>query len=306
MIAPVRSTSALVLSSTNINRERIYVQQPPISAAGFSSQAFAPHFPHTVRTTETKTCTDCHVSAANDNNAIMAQLLLQGTNFVNFVGLQRLGRAGGRLRGGAGHRMGRAAGGDRLLSAALRLSRLLPAARRAEPSRADQLDARRDASTATCRARPIRSSSSATSSRAPAAGSAACRFAANICSSPKGEGGFRVYDVAAIANKGFSERIVTAPVLAARPGHARRARATRPAWRCRPTSRSRPSATGDGADDGAGPTATSLAARRQPGAAVPPDLQLCGGHRRRGGPDPGQRRHARRRRPAQQLPAAAR
>lgn len=85
-IAPVRSSSALVLSSTNVNRERIYVQQPPIAASGFSSQAFAPHFPHTVRTTETKTCSDCHVSAANDNNAIMAQLLLLGTNFVNFVG----------------------------------------------------------------------------------------------------------------------------------------------------------------------------------------------------------------------------
>jgi hypothetical protein len=86
-IAPVRSSSALVLSSTNINRERIYVQQPPISSIGFSSQAFAPHFPHTVRKTETKTCTDCHLSAADDNNAIMAQLLLLGTNYVNFVGL---------------------------------------------------------------------------------------------------------------------------------------------------------------------------------------------------------------------------
>ncbi len=86
-IAPVRSTSALVLSSTNINRERIYIQQPPISAIGFSSQAFAPHFPHTVRTQETKTCTDCHLSAQDDNNAIMAQLLLLGTNYVNFVGL---------------------------------------------------------------------------------------------------------------------------------------------------------------------------------------------------------------------------
>ena len=29
---------------------------------------------------------DCHVSDKGDNNAIMAQLLLQGTNFVNFVG----------------------------------------------------------------------------------------------------------------------------------------------------------------------------------------------------------------------------
>ena len=87
IIAPVRSTSALVLSSTNINRDRIYVQQPPISAAGFSSQAFAPHFPHTERLTETKTCTDCHSSADGDNNAIMSQLMLLGTNFVNFVGM---------------------------------------------------------------------------------------------------------------------------------------------------------------------------------------------------------------------------
>jgi hypothetical protein len=86
-VAPVRSSSALVLSSTNINRERIYVQQPPISAIGFSSQAFAPHFPHTVRKTETKTCSDCHLSAKDDNNAIMAQLLLLGTNYVNFVGM---------------------------------------------------------------------------------------------------------------------------------------------------------------------------------------------------------------------------
>ena len=85
-IAPVRSSSALVLSVENANRELLYIQQPPIAASGFSSQAFAPHYPHTERKTETKTCTDCHVSKENDNNAIMAQLLLQGTNFVNFVG----------------------------------------------------------------------------------------------------------------------------------------------------------------------------------------------------------------------------
>jgi len=85
-IAPIRSSSALVLSSVDINRNRIYIQQPPVSASGYSSQAFAPHFPHTVRKTETKTCTDCHVSAENDNNAIMAQLLLLGTKFVDFVG----------------------------------------------------------------------------------------------------------------------------------------------------------------------------------------------------------------------------
>lgn len=85
-ITPVRSSSALVLSSTNANREKIYIQQAPIAASGFSSQAFAPHYPHTERKEETKTCSDCHVAKKKDNNAIMAQLLLQGTNFVNFIG----------------------------------------------------------------------------------------------------------------------------------------------------------------------------------------------------------------------------
>jgi hypothetical protein len=84
-IAPIRSTSALVLSSQNINRERIYVTQAPIAASGYSSQAFAPHFAHTARKTETKGCSDCHVSAANDNNAIVAQTLLHGTNYINFM-----------------------------------------------------------------------------------------------------------------------------------------------------------------------------------------------------------------------------
>ncbi len=85
-IAPVRSSSALILSSTNANRDKVYIQQPPISASGYSAQAFAPHFPHTVRKTETKTCSDCHISDQNDNNAIMSQLLLLGTQFVNFIG----------------------------------------------------------------------------------------------------------------------------------------------------------------------------------------------------------------------------
>lgn len=85
-IAPVRSTSALVLSSTNSNREKIYIQQPPIAASGYSSQAFNPHFAHTVRKTETKDCEDCHVAKSGDNNAIMAQLMMYGTGFVNFLG----------------------------------------------------------------------------------------------------------------------------------------------------------------------------------------------------------------------------
>jgi hypothetical protein len=74
-----------MLSSTNSNRERIYIQQPPIAASGFSSQAFAPHYPHTERDRNQ----DLHRLPSvrdNDNNAIMAQLLLQGTNFIDFVG----------------------------------------------------------------------------------------------------------------------------------------------------------------------------------------------------------------------------
>ena len=85
-IAPLRSTSALVLSSTNANREKIYVQQPPISASGHSSQAINPHFAHTVRKTETRVCSDCHLSEDSDNNAIMAQTLGYGTDFVDFIG----------------------------------------------------------------------------------------------------------------------------------------------------------------------------------------------------------------------------
>jgi len=86
-IAPVRSSSALVLSSTNSNRERIYIQQPPIAASGYSSQAMNPHYPHTERKTETKTCSDCHLAKAGDNNAIVAQTLGFGTQYINFAGL---------------------------------------------------------------------------------------------------------------------------------------------------------------------------------------------------------------------------
>jgi hypothetical protein len=85
-IAPVRSSSAVLVSSQNQNREWLYQQQQTVSAEGYNGQAFNPHFPHTVRTKETRGCSDCHVSDKNDNNAWMAQLLLQGTNFVNFMG----------------------------------------------------------------------------------------------------------------------------------------------------------------------------------------------------------------------------
>jgi hypothetical protein len=102
-IGPSRSSCAIHVSSFNANRESIYAQQQTISAEGFSGIAFSTNVPHTVRggpdpsvprdlsahrpgTHETKMCTDCHVSKQDDNNAIMAQLLMQGTNYTNFIG----------------------------------------------------------------------------------------------------------------------------------------------------------------------------------------------------------------------------
>jgi hypothetical protein len=186
-VAPIRSSSALVLSSTNASRERIYVQQPPVAASGFSSQAFAPHYPHTERKTETKTCSDCHVSRANDNNAIMAQLLLQGTNFVNFVGFNAW------------------VGAERHVEAVQVTEWDEPQAvigsylhRYAYPDwyaehekRALRLPEAHDHAIA---------------------GPAACvALRGEYLYAAEGPAGMRVYDVASIANKGVSQRIISAP-----------------------------------------------------------------------------------------------
>jgi len=86
-MAVIRSSSAVVVSSQNANREWVYSQQQTFSAEGYSGQAFNPHFPHTTSSVgTTKNCTDCHLSANNDNNAWMTQLLGFGTGTVNFFG----------------------------------------------------------------------------------------------------------------------------------------------------------------------------------------------------------------------------
>jgi hypothetical protein len=86
-IGPSRSSCAVHVGSYNANREAIYVQQQTISAEGPSGIAFSTNVPHTVRGKgETKVCADCHLSTANDNNAQIAQLLMQGTNYLNFIG----------------------------------------------------------------------------------------------------------------------------------------------------------------------------------------------------------------------------
>ena len=215
-VAPIRSTSALVLSSTNINRERIYVQQPPVAASGYSSQAFAPHFPHTVRLTETKTCSDCHLSEADDNNAIMSQLLLLGTNFVNFVGLNVwVGLDTGfeavrvtewdepqAVLGSYLHRYAypdywrmHVEDNDRELKDWVRgktFDEDVGGETKAFEQFANVHEGTRD--------------------------SVGClQLRGEYMFVAEGQGGFRVYDVASIANKGVSERILTAPFSAA--GH---------------------------------------------------------------------------------------
>lgn len=105
-IGPARSSCAIHVGSYNGNRDSIYIQQQTISADGLSGIAFSSNVPHTVRggpargkdgrylapeaylagRGETKQCSDCHVSKNEDNNAIMAQLLMHGTGYTNFMG----------------------------------------------------------------------------------------------------------------------------------------------------------------------------------------------------------------------------
>jgi hypothetical protein len=85
-VSPARSACAVIVSSQNQNREWVYSQQQTTSAGGFSGTSFSTYVPHTVRGKETRTCTDCHVARSGDNNAWMASLLMQGTGMMNFIG----------------------------------------------------------------------------------------------------------------------------------------------------------------------------------------------------------------------------
>lgn len=189
-IVPVRSSSALVLSSVDANRQKIYFQQPPTSAAGYSSQAFAPHFPHTVRTTETKDCKDCHVSKQNDNNAIMAQLLLLGTNFVNFMGYYTWVAAGDA--GLAGVQVTEWSEPQAVLGSYLHRY-AYPDNYKQHLAHGNQLQEFHAHAGVGGDTRVV-------------------QLRGEYLYTVAGAGGFRVYDVANIGNKGFSERIVTSPV----------------------------------------------------------------------------------------------
>jgi hypothetical protein len=186
-IAPVRSSSALVLSSRDANRQLIYTQQPPIAASGYSSQAFAPHFAHTVRKTETKTCEDCHLSADGDNNAIMSQLLLQGTDFVDFIGYNAWV---GEDDGLSAVRVTEWEEPQAVIGSYLH-EHAFPDWFAQHESRDRLLDqAYRHASDDQVGCLQLRG---------------------EYVFTAEGSGGFRVYDAQAVGNKGFSQRIVTAP-----------------------------------------------------------------------------------------------
>jgi len=186
-IAPARSSCAVLVSSQNANREWLYYTQQTISAEGFSGQAFSTFVPHTVRAKETKECSDCHVSAANDNNAWMAQLLLQGTNFMNFLG-----------------RYVYVATGDRGFEA-------IAVAEHDEPEAIYGSDLHRVAY-------PENYRKFVAGNRQLVA---VARHEGNVLDmqsrgeyayAASGKGGLRIYDIANVDNKGFSERVTTAPV----------------------------------------------------------------------------------------------
>ncbi|TRW14852.1 LVIVD repeat-containing protein [Glacieibacterium frigidum] len=218
IVAPIRSSSALILSSTNINRERIYVQQPPISASGYSSQAFGAHFPHTVRTTETKTCSDCHLSDADDNNAIMAQLVLNGTNFVNFVGMHAFVGLGAGLEAVRvtewdepqavfGSYLQRYAYPDYWKAHVERNGREL-----IDWNRGLIVDSKSKYRGETRAMEEIRNVTQRTG------GAVKClQLRGEYLYVAEGKGGFTAYDVANIGNKGISEKIVASPF--SRLGH---------------------------------------------------------------------------------------
>ncbi|MFN2516063.1 MAG: hypothetical protein ABR556_07595 [Pyrinomonadaceae bacterium] len=187
-VAPVRSSSAVLVSSQNQNREWIYSQQQTTSAEGFGGQAFNTHVPHTVRATETKMCTDCHVSANRDNNAWLAQLLLQGTNFVNFMGRYVYVAA------------------DHALEAVVATEQSEPQAvfgstlhKIAYPENYDKF---------------IKGGSELKTFYEHVGNPRVLQvqLRGEYAYVAAGEGGLRVYDVAQIDQKGFSERITTAPI----------------------------------------------------------------------------------------------
>ncbi len=215
-IGPSRSSCAIHVSSYNGNRESIYTQQQTISCDGMSGIAFSTNVPHTVRggpgrqnernqsragTFETKSCTDCHLSSDNDNNAIMAQLTMQGTGFTNFIGKYCYVAAG--EHGFEAVVVTESDEPQAVIGSSLHAT-AFPDRFREHRHRGGQLEHAHE--------HPGRDiiETVSLSYRKPEVLDLQHRgeFLYAAC----GEGGLRIFDIAFIDHKGFSERITTAPV----------------------------------------------------------------------------------------------
>ena len=186
-VAPVRSSCAILVSSQNQNRDWIYYTQQTVSAEGLSGTAFSTFVPHTVRGKETKACDDCHISNRNDNNAWMSQVLLQGTNLLNFMGRYIYvadGAKGFDAVAVAEHDEPPAIIGSYLQRVAYPQDYKQHLAHDRELKEAYHHDGE----------------------------VLDVQLRGEYLYAALGKGGFRVYDVANIDNKNFSERTVTAPV----------------------------------------------------------------------------------------------
>ena len=203
-IGPARSSCTVHVGSQNGNREGIYVQQPTISAEGFGGTAFSTNVPHTVRgrgARETKQCTDCHVSKNNDNNAWMAQLMMHGTGYLNFVGKYAWVAAGDE--GLFGAVVTESSEPQAVLGSSLHKDAYPDNFKKHAEKGGVLKDAHehpgRDVSTGV--GRPFRKTEVLMVQNRGEFLYAAC-----------GADGVRVFDIAFIDHKGFSERIVSAPV----------------------------------------------------------------------------------------------
>ena len=188
-VTTVRSSCAVLVDSQNLNREWLYAQQQTVSAEGLAGTAFSPFYSHAIRGgRQTKFCTDCHLSRSNDNNAKMAQLLMLGANFYNFIG-----------------RFAYVAQGTKGFSAVAVTEREEPQAvfgsslhaiAYPEHYQVFERGGRRLTEAHTHRGKDIRS----------------LQLRGEYLYAASGSAGLIVYDVANVDNKGFSQRIQTAPV----------------------------------------------------------------------------------------------
>ena len=150
---------------------------------------------------ETKNCTDCHVSAANDNNALTAQLLMHGTNYLNFIG-----------------RYAWVAAGDHGVFAVEATERAEPQAvigstlhEMAFPDHYEE-HVERGRELEEAHEHPGKDISEQLVPGGRHIEILDVQLRGEFLYTACGEGGLRVFDVAFIDNKAFSERMTTAPV----------------------------------------------------------------------------------------------